>query len=53
MPNLRIGIEEGCEIQANKMGNVFREIIVQKFLNLEIEMGIQIHDAFTTQSRQN
>lgn len=35
-PNLRItGIKEGCEVQANGIDNLFREIIPEKFPNFE------------------
>jgi hypothetical protein len=42
-PNLRImGIEEGEEVQANGMHNMFNKIIKEKFPNLEKTMPIQV-----------
>jgi archaeosine-15-forming tRNA-guanine transglycosylase len=42
-PNLRImGIEEGEEVQAKGIHNIFNKIIAENFLNLEKTMVIQI-----------
>jgi chromosome segregation ATPase len=42
-PNLRImGIEEGEEVQAKGMHNIFNKIITENFPNLEETMPIQI-----------
>lgn len=35
------------------MGSLFREIIIEKFPNVENEMDIQIEDAFRTLNRQD
>jgi hypothetical protein len=41
-PNLRImGIDEGEEVQAKGMPNIFNEIITENFPNLEKTMPIQ------------
>jgi predicted nuclease with TOPRIM domain len=45
-PNLRImGIEEGEEVQAKGMHNIFNKIITENFPNLEKSMPIQVHKA--------
>jgi hypothetical protein len=45
-PNLRImGIEEGEEVQAKGMCNVFNKIITENFPNLEKTMPIQVQEA--------
>jgi hypothetical protein len=42
-PNLRImGIEEGEEVQAKEMHNIFNKIIAENFPNLEKTMPIQV-----------
>jgi phosphatidate phosphatase PAH1 len=42
-PNLRImGIEEGEEVQAKGMHNIFNKIITENFQNLEKTMPIQV-----------
>jgi archaeosine-15-forming tRNA-guanine transglycosylase len=42
-PNLRImGIEEGEEVQAKGMPNIFIKIITENFPNLEKTMPIQV-----------
>jgi hypothetical protein len=42
-PNLRImGIEEGAEVQAKGMCNIFNKIITENSLNLEKTMPIQL-----------
>jgi hypothetical protein len=42
-PNLRImGIEEGEEVQAKGIHNIFNKIIAENFLSLEKTMVIQI-----------
>jgi hypothetical protein len=48
-PNLRImGIEEGEEVQAKGMHNIFNEIITENFPNLEKSMPIQVQEASRT-----
>jgi hypothetical protein len=42
-PNLRImGIEEGEEVQAKAMRNLFNKIIMENFPNLEKDIPIQM-----------
>jgi hypothetical protein len=44
-PNLRImGIEEGEEVQAKEICNIFNKIITEKFPNLEKVMAIQVQE---------
>jgi hypothetical protein len=45
-PNLRImGIEEGEEVQAKGMYNIFNKIITENFSNLEKTMPIRVQEA--------
>jgi hypothetical protein len=51
-PNLRImGIEEGEEMQAKGMRNIFNNIITENFPNLEKSMPIQVHKASRTPNK--
>jgi hypothetical protein len=51
-PNLRImGIEEGEEVQAKGMCNIFNKIITENFQNLEKSMLIQVQEASRTPNR--
>jgi hypothetical protein len=51
-PNLRIiGIEEGEEVQAKGIRNIFNKIITENFLNLEKTMPIQVWDASRTPNK--
>jgi hypothetical protein len=51
-PNLRImGIEEGQEVQAEVMHNIFNKIITENFQNLVKTMPIQIQAAYRTPNR--
>jgi hypothetical protein len=51
-PNLRImGIEEGEEVQAQGMCNIFNKIITENFQNLEKTMPIQVQVASRTPNR--
>jgi hypothetical protein len=51
-PNLRImGIEEGEEVQAKGMHNIFNKIITENFPNLEETMPIQVQEASRTSNR--
>jgi hypothetical protein len=51
-PNLRImGIEEGEEVQAKGIHNIFNKIIRENFPNLEKAMPIQIQEASRTPNR--
>jgi archaeosine-15-forming tRNA-guanine transglycosylase len=51
-PNLRImGIEEGEEVQAKGMHNIFNKIITENFPNLEKTMPIQVQETFRTLKR--
>jgi uncharacterized protein YaaR (DUF327 family) len=48
-PNMRImGIEEGEEVQAKGMCNIFNKIITENFPNLEKTMLIQIQEVSRT-----
>jgi hypothetical protein len=48
-PNLRImGIEEGEEVQAKGICNIFNKIITENFPNLEKTMPIQVQEASRT-----
>jgi hypothetical protein len=50
--NLRImGIEEGEEVQAKGMHNIFNKIITENFPNLEKTMPIQVQEASRTPKR--
>jgi hypothetical protein len=46
-----MGIEEGEEVQAKGMCNIFNKIITENFQNLEKTMPIQIQEASRTQNR--
>jgi hypothetical protein len=49
---LRImGIEEGQQVQAKGMCNIFNKIIAENFPNLEKTMPIQVHEASRTPNR--
>jgi hypothetical protein len=51
-PNLRImGIEEGEEVQARGMHNIFNKTITENFPNLEKSMPIQMQEASRTPNR--
>jgi hypothetical protein len=51
-PNLRImGIEEGKEVQAKGMHNIFNKIITENFPNLEKSMPIQVQETSRTLNR--
>jgi hypothetical protein len=51
-PNLRImGIEEGEEVQAKGMHNIFNKIITEYFPNLEKTVPIQVQEASRTPNR--
>jgi hypothetical protein len=51
-PNLRImGIEEGEEVQAKRMHNIFNKTITENFPNLEKTMPIQVQEASRTLNR--
>jgi hypothetical protein len=51
-PNLRImGIEEGEEVQAKGICNIFNKIMTENFPNLEKTMPIQVQEAFRTPNR--
>jgi hypothetical protein len=51
-PNLRImGIEEGEEVQAKGMHNIFNKITTENFPNLEKSMPIQMQEASRTPNR--
>jgi hypothetical protein len=51
-PNLRImGIEEGEDMQAKGIHNIFNKIITKNFLNLEKVSLIQVQEASRTPKR--
>jgi chromosome segregation ATPase len=51
-PNLRImGFEEGGEVQAKRMSNIFNKIITENFPNLEKTMPMQVQEASRTPNR--
>jgi hypothetical protein len=51
-PNLRImGIEEGEEVRAKGMHNIFNKIITENFPNLEKTMPIHVQEASRTPNR--
>jgi archaeosine-15-forming tRNA-guanine transglycosylase len=51
-PNLRIlGIEEGEEMQAKGMHNIFSKTITENFPNLEKNMPIQVQKCSRTPNR--
>jgi hypothetical protein len=45
-----IGIEEGEEVQAKEMRNIFNKIVTENFPNLEKTMPIQVQEASRTLS---
>jgi hypothetical protein len=50
--NLRImGIEEGEEVQAKGMCNIFNKILTENFRNLESTMPVQVQGASRTPNR--
>jgi hypothetical protein len=52
IPNLRImGTEEGEEVQAKGIHNIFNKIITENFPNLENTMPIQVQEASRTPNR--
>jgi hypothetical protein len=46
-----MGIEEGEEVQAKGMWNIFNKIIAENFQNLEKTMRIQVQEASRTPNR--
>jgi hypothetical protein len=51
-PNLRIvGMEEGAEVQAKEICNIFNKIIRENFPNLEKTMPIHIQESSRTPNR--
>jgi hypothetical protein len=46
-----MGIEEGEEVQARGIHNIFNKIITENFPNLEKVMPIQVQEAFRTPNR--
>jgi archaeosine-15-forming tRNA-guanine transglycosylase len=51
-PNQRIvGIEEGEEVHAKGIRNIFNKIITENFPNLEKTMPIQVQEASRTPTR--
>jgi hypothetical protein len=46
-----MGTEEGEEVQAKGMRNIFNKIITEKFLNLEKAMTIQLQEASRTPNK--
>jgi hypothetical protein len=51
-PSLRImGIEEGEEVQARQICNIFNKIITENFPNLEKAISMQVQEASRTPNR--
>jgi hypothetical protein len=48
-----MGIEEGEEVQAKGICNIFNKIIAENFQNLEKTMHIQVQDASRTPNRHD
>jgi hypothetical protein len=48
-----MGIEEGEEVQAKRMSNIFNKIITENFPNLEKTMPIQVQEASRTPNRSD
>jgi hypothetical protein len=46
-----MGIEEGEEVQAKGMRNIFNKIITENFPNLEKDIPIQMQEASRTPNR--
>jgi hypothetical protein len=46
-----MGSEEGEEVQAKGMSNIFNKIITENFPNLEKTMPIQFQEAYRTPNR--
>jgi hypothetical protein len=46
-----MGIEEGEEVRAKGMCNIFNKLITENFPNLEKTMPIQVQEAFRTLNR--
>jgi hypothetical protein len=53
-PNLQtMGIEEGEEVQAKGIGNIFNKIIAENSPNLQKEIPIQVQEASRTPNRHD
>jgi archaeosine-15-forming tRNA-guanine transglycosylase len=51
-PNLRIiSIEEGEEVQAKGICNIFNKIVIENFSNIEKTVPIQVQEASRTPNR--
>jgi hypothetical protein len=48
-----MGIEEGEEVQAKGMGNIFNKIITENFPNLQKTMPIQVQETSRTPNRHD
>jgi hypothetical protein len=46
-----MGIEEGEEVQAKEICNIFNKIKTENFPNIEITMPIQVQESFRTPNR--
>jgi hypothetical protein len=46
-----VGIEEGEEVQAKEIRNIFNKIITENFPNLEKVMPIEVQEASRTPNR--
>ena len=52
--NLRIiGIEEGLEAETKGINNLFREVILENFPNIEREVDTQVQETYRTPYRQD
>ena len=52
--NIRIiGIEEGLETETKGINNLFREVILENFPNIEREVDTQVQETYRTPNRQD
>ena len=48
-----IGIEEGIETETKGINNIFREVILENFPNIEREVDTQVQETYRTPNRQD
>ena len=48
-----IGIEEGIEAETKGINNLFREVILEKFPNIDKEVDTQVQETYRTPNRQD
>ena len=52
--NLKIiGIEEGIEAETKGINNLFREVILENYPNIEKEVDTQVQETYRTPNRQD